>query len=49
MTTPYEKNMARITSLINVIRRQNLQDIEPETSESGEEYYPNPEMLSALD
>ena len=49
MTTPYEKNMVRITSLINVIRRQNLQDIEPETSESGEEYYPNPEMLSALD
>ena len=49
MTTPYEKNIARITSLINVIRRQNLQDIELETSESGEEYYPDPEMLSALD
>ena len=33
MTTPYEKDIARIASLINVIRRQDLQDIELETSE----------------
>ena len=49
MTTPYEENIARIASLINVIRRQNLQDIEVETSSSGEKYYPDPKMLSTLD
>ena len=49
MTTPYEKDIARIASLINVIRRQDLQDIELETSESGELYYPNPKMLSQLE
>ena len=49
MTTPYEENISRIASLITVIRRQDLQDIELETSESGELYYPNPKMLSQLD
>ena len=49
MTTPYEKDIARIASLINVIRRQDLQDIELEISESGEAYYPNPKMLSQLE